>query len=133
MPCFVNGQPVTSLSIPTAAHVRQTDETTATQAETIALAYVATEELEMEQLTVHWNSIPTTSESIVLKKVSVSGAKYDTVLRSVDPSVGAENIQDLVCVIPFIFYPGDTVSITYPNTEDQDIGVEILLKGVTGL
>lgn len=132
MPCLVDGQPVCTTTDPVdAVRYRENAEAVATNTESIAINFVAPAELQMEQLTAHWGGVPTTSESIVLTKISVeTGARYDTVLRSVDPSVGAEYITDLVCVIPFRFAAGDTVQITYPNSDDQDVGVEIMLLEV---
>ncbi len=128
MPCFANGVPIPSTSA--TVRYRENDEAIATATETIAISFVAPSELQMEQLTCHWGAIPTTAEDITLTKISVEGFRYDTVLRAEDPSVNDLNVQDIVCVIPFRFAQGDTVSVTYPNTDNLDVGCEIMLKAV---
>jgi FlaG/FlaF family flagellin (archaellin) len=87
----------------------------------------------MEQMVAHWEAIPPTSEFIYLRKLSGTDARINTVLRRVDPSLtasGGENLTDLACVIPFYWEVGDTVQITYANTDDQEVGVEIMLVEV---
>jgi hypothetical protein len=99
-------------------------------AESIAIDFTAPCELQMEQLTAHFEAIPTTSESIVLWKQDSADARYDTVLRDIDPSATEENEQDIVCIVPFRWKVNDHVRIDYTNTDDQDVGVEILLVQV---
>lgn len=111
---------------------RRTAETDNGSAESIALDFLCPCNCIMLQITAHWEAIPTTSEDISLWKDSVNGVKWDTVLRAVDPSAGEENVQDWVCVIPFFFAKGDHVRVDYANTDDQDIGVEIVLQQVSG-
>lgn len=107
-----------------------TAETTGAGA--LALNQSVTTQMVMQQLTVHWDAIPTTSEDFTLWIDSVSGTKFDTILRSVDPSTGAENIKDFTCVVPWIWLPGDAIRIDYPNTDAQNIGAKILLQQVIG-
>lgn len=124
MSCFGDGQPLT------VARFRLNDQCINGSAETISINFVAPCELQMEQLTAHWEAVPAISESLILSKLSVVNTRYNTVLRDVDPSAGEENITDLVCVIPFRWAKGDTVNIVYPNSNDQDVGVEIMLVQV---
>lgn len=131
MPCFLDGKPVVSPA--SLAHFPLTSVTVAGLTETIAINWVATKHVKMEQMVAHWNAIPTASEELVLRKLSVTSPSIDTVLRAVDPSLtasGGENLTDLSCVIPFYWRIGDTVQITYLNTDDQDVGVEIMLVEV---
>lgn len=129
MPCFGNGAVMWPKPI-YPEHFRFDDFTTAASAESISISWVATKHCMMEQMIAHWDAVPTTSEYIILSKLSGVDARVNTILRQVDPSVGAENLTDLACVIPFYWDPGDTVRITYPNTEDQAVGVEIFLVEV---
>lgn len=82
----------------------------------------------MEQITAHWDDVPATSEPIELVIDSVNGPAYDTVLLSMDPS--ADGVTDWVCTEPFRFDPGDTVIVTYTNTDANTVGVEVWLKQV---
>jgi hypothetical protein len=126
MPCFVNGVPLGSAL----QHFHFDDVTVATSAETIDITWVATKHVVMEQFIAHWAAVPLNSEVIELKKLSGIDSKLDTVLRSVDPSTSGESLTDLACVIPFYWLPGDTVKITYANTDDQNVGAEIFLVEV---
>lgn len=101
--------------------------------ETIAINFLAPCELIMEQITAHWGLIPVTSEDITLWKDSGVGVLYDTVLRAMDPSAAGENTTDWACVIPFRFRKGDRVRVDFANTDDKDVGVEVILKQVQGV
>ena len=124
MSCFFNGE------IRAPRHFRLTSECEAGQTESISIDLEAPCELQMEQLTCHWEAVPTTSEELKIEKISVDGSRFNTVLRAVDPSTAVENITDLVCVIPFRWTKGDHVKLTYPNTDDQNVGAEIMLVQV---
>jgi hypothetical protein len=106
------------------------DECIAAGGDSIAINELAPCELEMEQLTCHWGAVPTTSEDLVVTKDAIAGPRYDTVLRRVDPSSGSENLTDLVCLTPFRWRKGDRILVSYPNTDNQDVGFEIILKQV---
>jgi hypothetical protein len=121
--CFFDGEP-------SAARFFRINDFSDDSATPIDIAFTAPCELVMEQLTAHWDAIAITSEEITLIKDSVVGPDYDTVLRAIDPSTGGENVQDIVCVIPFRFTKGDIVTIDYPNTDDNRVGVEIMLRQV---
>ena len=94
----------------------------------IAIDEIANSEWIMEQITAHWASVPTTSESLTLVKDSVEGASYDTTLISFDPTV--DGVQNLVCNNPFRFAKGDRVVVAYPGTDSIACGVEIMLRQV---
>jgi hypothetical protein len=128
MPCFVNGVPVGSYT--QHFHFNQTTTTTGGVPEVINLEWTATTHVVMEQFIATWEAIPVTSELFTLKKLSGVDPKLDVILRSVDPSAAGESLTDLVCVIPFHWDKGDKVRFDFPNTDDQDCGVEIFLKEV---
>lgn len=129
MPCFANGVPIVPVPTPP-LHFHFTNVAVATSTETISITWVATKHVVMEQMIAHWAAVPTTVESIVLSKLSGVNPLINTVLRSVNPSATGENLTDLACVIPFYWDVGDTVQITYPNTDDQNVGAEIFLVEV---
>ncbi len=125
MPCFQSGVPTSQL-----AHYQEWDLTTNGSAQVINIAFVATRHMVMEQMIAHWEAVPATSEPITLSKISAIDPRLNTILRSVDPSVAGENLTDLACIVPFYWEVGDTVQIDYLNTDDQAVGVEIMLVEV---
>lgn len=130
MPCFANGFPIGSIPL---EHFRFTDTTTNGQLESIAISWVATKHVRMEQMVAHLESVPAISQPIILSKLSVTDSKIDTILRSIDPSsivAGGEALTDVVCVIPFYWAVGDTVQILYDNPNLLSTGVEIMLVEV---
>lgn len=131
--CNVNGRPVIqTVELAPLNHysIADTTSTTGGVVEPIDIDQAFTEHVRMEQLIGHWSAIPTTLEYLELWKISGSNAKLNTLLRRFDPSVGGENVQDFSCVIPFYWLPTDSVVISYPNTDDLNIGVEIMLVEV---
>jgi len=124
MNCLFDGKPLSP------QHFVLRDECANGSAETIAINFIAPCELKMEQMTAHFEAIPTTSEDIVLWRDDGSDARHDTVFRSIDPSASGENVQDIVCIVPFRWEAGDRVRVDYLNTDDQDVGVEVLLVQV---
>jgi len=70
---------------------------------------------------VHFSAAPTTSEDLTLTLDSVSGAAYDTVLRSVDPS--ASSATDVLWEGPFYLANGDALDVAYTNTDTRTVGV----------
>lgn len=126
MPCFADGVPIGS----TLQHFHLVALADNAQAESINISWIASHHCMMEQLIAHWSGVPVNSENLLLVKVSGVDPKLTTVLRTVDPSVSGDNITDLVCVVPYYFDPGDTITCTYANTDDQDVGVEIFLVEV---
>lgn len=126
MPCFADGQP----QIPPPFIVRHylNDLTINGAAETISIQWVATAEVQLEQLTVHWASPLATSEFLVLSKTNTTIPAYSTILIKRDPFM--EGIFDLVCLSPFRWRVGETVYLGYPNTDDIGIGAEIILREV---
>jgi hypothetical protein len=128
MGCKVNGVELDPSSV-TLNRVRLTDECINGAGDTIAIDYTVLWELQMEQMIVHLEAVPTTvTDEIILQKVSVDGVRFDTVLIRVNPN--EKNLIDLACLCPYRWTVGDRVVITFPNTEDVDVGVEFMGKEV---
>jgi len=74
-----------------------------------------------------FNAAPTTSENLTITANLASGAVYDVLLYSVDPS--ASSLTDLVWLPdePMWFYDGDSIDIAYTNTDTEDYGIEIVM------
>lgn len=125
MPCYINGDnPL--IPIPEVARrlVTERDYCTNGSAQTISVDYTVTFELQMEQWTMHTENVPASPGLAQLIKQSGDDARNTTLLVEVD--LNAQGEQDLVCVIPFRFKPGDHVIVTFPNPDDEDVGTEFL-------
>ena len=96
----------------------------------IALAWTAPTWVKLVQLTAHWSAIPVTSEFITLWKDHPGGTVFDVILSQRDPSVGAENIQNLACDNVWYFEPGEIATIDYPNTDNNNVGVEMYFQQI---
>ncbi len=70
---------------------------------------------------VKFSTAPTTSEDLTLTLNSIAGATYDTVLRSVDPSVASAT--SVAWEGPFYLYNEDSLDVAYTNTDTRTIGV----------
>lgn len=125
MSCYPNGlNPLIPADPVVRQLVQEREYCTNGAAETIALDYTVIFELVMEQWTLHTENIPTITGNADLIKQSGDDARNTTLLRRIN--LFTENVQDLVCVIPFRFVPGDHVIITFPNPDDEDVGTEFL-------
>lgn len=125
MTCYPNGaNPLIPVDPVVRRLVQERDYCTNAATQTIALDYTVIFELVMEQWTLHTENVPTITGNADLIKQSGDDARNTTLLRRVN--LFTENVQDLVCVIPFRFVPGDHVIITFPNPDDEDVGTEFL-------
>lgn len=127
MGCFPNG---TNPLIPIEPVVRNLvtleDVTLAGSTETIAIDYTVLFELQMEQWTAHISAIPGTvaNGAITLNYIHRTEARQNTILRSVN--FAELQVQNLVCIQPFRWKPGDHVVITYPNVDDLSVGTQFM-------
>jgi len=94
----------------------------------IALGLAPACVFRLVRVTVHFNIAPVTSQNLTVTLNSLGGAAYDTVLRSVNPSVGA--ITDLS--IEFdgsqLFRDGDQIDVAYANADGRTYGAEIVAE-----
>lgn len=94
----------------------------------ISLSWTARTWVRLVQFTANWEpDPPATSENITLWK-DHAGTAFDVVLKSFDPSAGALNLKDLVCNDVFYFAPGEVAQLDYPNSDGQDVGVEMYFE-----
>lgn len=94
----------------------------------IALSWTARTWVRLVQFTANWEpDVPVTSENITLWKDHAS-TEFDVVLKSFDPSAGALNLKDLVCNDVFYFEPGEIARVDYPNSDGNDVGVELYFE-----
>jgi len=95
----------------------------------LSLTWTAPTWVHMLQITANWSAVPLTSENLTLIK-DHAGAAFDVTFRNADPSVGALNIQNWVCVEHFVWEPGEIVQIDYPNSDNNNVGVEIYFQQI---
>ena len=76
------------------------------------------------------SAAPTTSENYTITLNALAGAAYDTLLYSVDPSVGSTS--DIVWKPDeeLILEGGDAINVVYTNTDTRTYGVQITFKAV---
>lgn len=104
------------------------DSTVAGQGQTIAIAKVLPYNAEWLQWSIKFSAVPVTSENLVFTKVSVAGAQYNVEVLNVNPSTWgyAQKLCTLVCGVQFA--KGDTITVTYANTDNVTIGLELVFR-----
>jgi hypothetical protein len=70
---------------------------------------------------VHFSTAPTTSEDLTATIDAQAGAAYDTLVRSIDPSVSSAT--DVFWEGPIHLYEGDALDVAYTNTDVRTVGV----------
>ena len=97
---------------------------TATGSAAISFTTTAiTDEFQLEKITCHFSSAPTTSQNFVVTLDSNAGAAYDTTLLSVNPSLTATT--DIVYIPNTKFVSGDKINITFTNTDTRTYGLSL--------
>ena len=79
----------------------------------------------LSAILIHFDTVPTTSENLIVSYVSDEGEEYTAELHSEDPS--AESTTDLVLEWDngFVLDPGDAIKVAYPNTDKRTIGITV--------
>lgn len=99
---------------------------TAGQAETIAISESMTYHATLLQIIGHFPGGPTPTDIFEVRKDSNQDPLLNCVIRRYDP--GTEGVTDIICNEHFEFRYGDRVVVTFPNTLDGDVGVELVFK-----
>lgn len=82
-------------------------------------------------VTVHFNTAPTTSEALKVTLDSAKGAAYDTVLYTINPgAVGSVTDISFAPTNDFVCEAGDEIVVAYPNTDTKTYGVRIVTQGI---
>lgn len=76
----------------------------------------------------HFSAAPATSENLTVTLNSVSGAAYDTLLYTIDPSTGSTTDILYQPTYPLIFQGGDSIDVAFANTDTRTYGIEVTLK-----
>lgn len=86
--------------------------------------------VEVVSVTVKFSAAPTTAQNLTITLDSDAGNEFDTLLYSVDPSVGSVTSIVWWPDEPFYLHPGDALKLAYTNTDTRTYGVTVTLKGV---
>ena len=93
----------------------------ATGAAAIAHTVSIGDACKISKVCIHFGVAPTTSENLTITLDSASGAAYDTVLLTVDPS--ATSATSIVWTpIDLVLVQGDALVIEYTNTDTRTYG-----------
>ncbi|OHB75595.1 MAG: hypothetical protein A2Z25_14615 [Planctomycetes bacterium RBG_16_55_9] len=83
----------------------------------------------IESVVLKFSSAPTTSENVTVSVVPLEGAAYTFALNTHDPSLLSET--DVIVKPDFQIKKGDTINITYTNTDVSSIiGITYLRIGI---
>lgn len=99
-------------------------DTVAGQSQTIAILEELPFNATLLQVSARFSPIPVTDEEIVINKISGQGAQYSVRLYTRNPY--SEQGNWVVCRGPWEFRKGDFISVSYPNTSDGQVGVEVI-------
>jgi hypothetical protein len=107
--------------------------TPATGTTAIATAVACSGNVALLGFTLHLSAAGTTSESLTVTKNSVTDAKYDTLLYTVNTLTGGTGgtaITDHYVGFdpPINFINGDTIDFAWPNTEGRTYGLQVVTK-----
>ena len=90
------------------------------------------EKCQLVSVNLHLSAAPTTAENFQVKKDSVNGSAYDTVLFSIDPS--ASSATDIVWLpeSEIRLQDGDELVFSYTNTDAGTWGLEYDIRKIGG-
>lgn len=102
--------------------------TNATNSGAINTTYNPSAAFYLENITVHLNAVPTTSENLVITLDANDGAAYDTTLFEED--LAAINEDNIVFSpnTPILCESGDKIVVTYTNTDANTYGLRIVTR-----
>lgn len=84
----------------------------------------------LDSITVHFSSIPTTSEDLVVEVKSKDWTAYNTILYRINPSSS--------CAVDLLYIPNgqlsfekwDEINVTYPNSNGNTLWVRIVTQSL---
>ena len=79
-------------------------------------------------VTCNYNIAPTTSQNFTVTLDANAGSTYDTLLYSVNPSLGSTTDILWTPDLPLLLETGDIVTAAYTNTDARTYGVQITLQ-----
>jgi hypothetical protein len=78
----------------------------------------------------NFNAAPTTSEDFTITWDNVSGAIFDLLLYTLDPSVGITTDILWQPDEEIILIPGDAILVQFANTDARNYGLQVTFKAV---
>lgn len=84
----------------------------------------------LNSVTVHFGSAPTTSEDLTVTLNALDGSAYDTVLKRVDPSVGAKTDIVFIPDGDLLLEAGDEIDVAFTNTDAVTYGIRIVTEAI---
>lgn len=82
----------------------------------------------LENVTCRFSSNAEVAENFVVELDSASGAEFDTVLASVDPSISGASSIFIAFDPPTVMTSGDSVWVTYPNSSGMEYGLRVVAR-----
>jgi hypothetical protein len=101
------------------------DKAEATKTGTIAIAHVLPFHATLLQFSSNVDGTPDPVDVLSVIKTSGTDPLLDVLIRLITPS---DDGQYIICNEHFQFLKGDTLTVTYPNTADDDVGFEAIFK-----
>lgn len=98
----------------------------ATGSGAIALTSAAGHIWELNSVTIHFDTAPTTSENVDISIDSTDSSDYDTKLLTVDPSTAELGDITFVPCNPLLLAAGDEIVVTFANSDGRTYGVRIV-------
>lgn len=100
--------------------------TNATGTGAISTTYAPSAHFQLENVTVHFSSAPTTSENLTITINANDGSDYDTVILSRDPSLTSDTDILFLPESPVLCESGDAIDVAYTNTDGRTFGLRIV-------
>lgn len=103
----------------------------ATGAAALALSTTMASHFRLKEVTVHFNTAPTTAGNLTLTLNATDGAAYDTVIRKRDPAAdGATDYSFEFEGDGLLCENGDEIDVAYANADARTYGVRIVCEAV---
>lgn len=105
----------------------------ATGAGALALSTTEAMRFRLVMVTLQLSALPTTSELLSITLNKIAGAAYDTVLDTIDPSVGPGPGLNNISFFPsgeVICLANDQIDVAYTNTDGATFGAQIIIERI---
>jgi len=71
----------------------------------------------LNSVTIHFDSVPTTAEELIIKVDSIGWVEYDAILYKIDPSAAIATDIVFMPDRDLFFEDWDIINATYPNSD----------------
>lgn len=93
---------------------------------TLSISQVLPYNATFQQWLINFQSLPTSNDSLIIRKLSVSGPEYHIDL--VNRVASTFNGQNVICNEKWEFKKGDQLSVFFANTQDMGMGFEAVFS-----